>query len=638
MRTKVIVCFVTAFILEGIIFSLAAKQAGLYWTGAFAVVLSIILGILLLKIWPEKEIADESQCQTKAPSQYGGDKIDMYGIAESLSFISQQLTWVVGQSSTALKKMTQMSNEIARESETTASSAEETSAGVEEIAANSTVVANASQQALEQCRESLAMTIKNQKEFVKSSSSLLEAAQVVQASVIAMEELIIASQKIGEFVGKIQGITNQTNLLALNAAIEAARAGEAGRGFAVVAEEVRKLSGESEMVSHDIEETVRDIKTKMQSATESMQNERGKIEVIGQMAQKSAEDMQSIVERMQHIEKSVDKLCGLSGDQQRTTGQMAVSVESIGGATVEIAGGIQESLQSIARQEKSMVEILSYAKTMTATIDKIQEFAVLFKKDHEIIFGFNPFTNPQSIKDNYTPILENVSSKLGLRARVMIVSNYDALGRSLLNGTIDLGWFSPFAYVSTKKQGNITPLVTTVVNNNSSYLGYIIARKDKKCTSLEDLRGKRFAFVDKQSASGYVYPRAMLLQAGKDPEHFFTETIFCGSHNRVIDAVLDGTADAGGTYSEALEAARLRGLPVNDLIVLARTEPIPKDAIAARPGMDPKLLEKIRNLFIQINPANVELGTIMGKIGLSGFIIAKDEMYDVIRNVAKVVK
>lgn len=50
------------------------------------------------------------------------------------------------------------------------------------------------------------------------------------------------TQKIGEILALINGISAETNLLALNAAIEAARAGEAGRGFAVVAAEVRKLA------------------------------------------------------------------------------------------------------------------------------------------------------------------------------------------------------------------------------------------------------------------------------------------------------------------------------------------------------------------------------------------------------------
>ncbi len=633
MQTKLIGCFVTVLIVTGVLAAVIAQQASFFWSVGVVICLATAAGVILSRLSPEeaREVPVASERKEAVVPQ--DETIDMYGIAESLSFISQQLAWVVGQSSTALKKMTNMSHDIARESETTASSAEETSAGVEEIAANSAVVANASQAALEQCQESCSLTVHNQREIVKSSNSMLEVAEVVQDSVVAMDELIAASQKIGEFVGKIQGIASQTNLLALNAAIEAARAGEAGRGFAVVAEEVRKLSGESEAVSREIEETVKDITAKTQAATASMQSGKTKIEGIGQMAKASAEGMQVVVGRVQQIEETVAKLCQLSTDQQRTTGQMATAVESIGSATVEIAGGTQEALQSIAQQEKSMEEILSHAKQMTATVDKIQEVAVHFKKANELVFGFNPFTNPQNIKENYTPLLEAVGRKLGLQVRVIIVSDYDSLGRSLLHNTIDLGWFSPFAYVSAKSKGNVTPLVTTVVNNNASYVGYIVARKDSDIQSLEHLRNKRFAFVDKQSASGYIYPRAMLLQAGKDPEHFFSESVFLGSHNRVIEAVLDGTVDAGGTYSEAVDAAKLAGRPVDNLRILTKTEPIPKDAIAARPGLEPEIIRQIQQALMAMT-AQGEMGVIMKRSGLTGFIEAKDEYYDVIRKVA----
>jgi methyl-accepting chemotaxis protein len=67
-----------------------------------------------------------------------------------------------------------------------------------------------------------------------------------------MRTLADSTQKIGDVIELIKGITEQTNLLALNATIEASRAGDAGKGFAVVASEVKELAHQTAKATEDI--------------------------------------------------------------------------------------------------------------------------------------------------------------------------------------------------------------------------------------------------------------------------------------------------------------------------------------------------------------------------------------------------
>ena len=179
---------------------------------------------------------------------------------------------------------------------------------------------------------------------------------------------------------------------------------------------------------------------------------------------------------------------------------------------------------------------------------------------------------------------------------------------------------------------NITPLVTPKVNNATSYTGYIVAKKGSGISSIEDLKGKSFGFVDKKSASGYVYPKAALIENGKDPETFFGSTRFLGSHNKVIDAVLNGEVQAGATYSEAFDAAGAKAADNLDIIFM--TDPIPKDAIAAAPGVPAEIVEQLVNAFEGTKEGNAECGNAMREAKINGFVNAEDSVYDVVRKAA----
>ncbi|MBB6445269.1 methyl-accepting chemotaxis protein [Bacillus benzoevorans] len=77
-------------------------------------------------------------------------------------------------------------------------------------------------------------------------------------------------KKTNQILDSIKAISSQTRLIGLNAAIEAARIGEVGRGFGVVANEIRKLSGNSNDASKEIETTLNELQIDLQKITEEV--------------------------------------------------------------------------------------------------------------------------------------------------------------------------------------------------------------------------------------------------------------------------------------------------------------------------------------------------------------------------------
>ncbi len=641
MRGKLILCHVLCTAIGCIAGALAASGLGVFGGAAVAVLVAAVLGAIgISKVLEEengvptfqpiaKPAAKPVPVATEPASKVAKDDFDMLGLSEEMAFASQQLVWGINQFEAALQKLGGLSNDISSKSETNASSLEEASAGVMEIATVAGDISETAHSSLAQCQESTDLAEKYRKDVNEVTQAIKNVGQVVQAAVGDIDQLNLASEKIANFVEKIRGIASQTNLLALNAAIEAARAGEHGKGFAVVAEEVRKLAAESEETTKEIEAIVNEITGTTAGVTKSMREGSSRLQSVENMAGESAQAMGEMVKNIHTIEHVVDTLNNMSSKQKDTTGEMARVIENIGQATVDIAGHTRETNDSVGHQINNMASISGYAKSLLMVAEELQRIAASFKKSNELIFAVNPFTSPDKIRESYMPILSLVAKQIGYKARTIIVNDYEALGQALKNGTADVGWFSPAAYVSAKRETNITPLVTPKLNNSTSYTGYIIARKGSGITKLDDLQGKSFAFVDKKSASGYVYPRAALLAEGKNPDTFFGSTSFLGSHNKVIDAVINGEVQAGATYSDAFEEAGARADA--NLEIIFMTDPIPKDAIAAGPNLPQDVIKSLTEAFENIMNSGSQCINAMNKAHIDGFVAAEDANYDVVR-------
>src|SRR6266478_4031189 len=144
----------------------------------------------------------------------------------------------------------------------------------------------------------------------------------------------------------------------------------------------------------------------------------------------------------------------------------------------------------------------------------------------DLKFGFTPVLGEAEMRAEFDPLATYLSDAIGQKVVLYVAKDYGDLRTQMEAGTVDIGSFSPFSYVDAMRGGKIQIIAQSIIDGATTYRGIIVARKDSGLKTVTDLKGKRFAFVDPKSASGYVYPCAMLIEKGINPETFFKETIF----------------------------------------------------------------------------------------------------------------
>jgi Methyl-accepting chemotaxis protein (MCP) signalling domain len=133
-------------------------------------------------------------------------------------------------------------------------------------------------------------------QFLQIASQLNNDSVMLQTKA---DEINTKFQKTNKILDSIKSISSQTRLIGLNAAIEAARIGEVGRGFGVVANEIRKLSGNSNDASVEIEKTLNELQLDLQLITDEVTSINNT--VINQL--EKAKEINLQVDRFQEISK-----------------------------------------------------------------------------------------------------------------------------------------------------------------------------------------------------------------------------------------------------------------------------------------------------------------------------------------------
>lgn len=194
-----------------------------------------------------------------------------------------------------------------------------------------------------------------------------------------------------------------------------------------------------------------------------------------------------------------------------------------------------------------------------------------------------------------------LSVALGVPVEAVVSTSYTAAIEAMCSGRADIGALNPFSYVLAHEKCGVEVAAISVRFGLPYYRSQISVRADANINQIADLQGKRFAFVDPASTSGYLFPAAMLKKMGYDPDKFFSQTVFAGSHPNVILAIYRGQVDGGASFEDARTNIQAQFPDVIQKVkVLTYTDPIPNDTWSLSAKLTPELRAKIKDRLLRI--------------------------------------
>lgn len=271
------------------------------------------------------------------------------------------------------------------------------------------------------------------------------------------------------------------------------------------------------------------------------------------------------------------------------------------------------------------------------------------QKRTEILMGFNPAENVDVVEVNSKAFGEYYKAKTGLSVKTFIATDYTALVEALRSGKIDFAWLPPFSYIKAEEIADAKVLLKAVRHGQASFYSVIITKHDSGIKTISDLKGRTMAWVDPSSTSGHIFPKANIMSRyGIDPDNFFKQQVFAGSHDALVLAVLNGTVDAGATFANDKKATNgswhlfLKTAEEKKKIrVVYVSDPITGDTVTTTNKFykeNKELVDKTKKILLDMGKTEDGKKILRALYRIDSLVPAHSKDYEAIRAAAKILK
>ncbi|MBI4642128.1 MAG: phosphate/phosphite/phosphonate ABC transporter substrate-binding protein [Candidatus Tectomicrobia bacterium] len=250
-----------------------------------------------------------------------------------------------------------------------------------------------------------------------------------------------------------------------------------------------------------------------------------------------------------------------------------------------------------------------------------------------LVLGVGLFQpNPELNQKTYKPLADFLAKELGVEIKLITVDTWVGFGNAFRSGQLDMGLLGPWGYVISHQVSGCQAIATIEYDGKPSYQAIIVTNQ-KEINSIQDARGKTFAFGDVGSTSGYLIPYYYMTNVLKiQPEEFFGRVVHL-KHQTIEQQVANGLLDLGADYNRNRNAMIEAGLikPEESRIIWT-SDDLPNDpfAVSAELFQEKAFVGKLQKALLKVKD-QLKVNSDLLPLHYTGFQLCDDSCYRFIR-------
>ena len=271
-----------------------------------------------------------------------------------------------------------------------------------------------------------------------------------------------------------------------------------------------------------------------------------------------------------------------------------------------------------------------------------KEKAELGSAENPIKMFFVPSVDIKVIEDNSEEIKKYLEEVTPYKFKISVPASYIAVVEAFGTKRADIAALNTFGYLLANEKYGAQAGLTVIRYGENTYKAQFISLKSGPIQKLEDLQGKKLAFVDPASTSGYLLPLKVL----KDRKITPKETMFAMRHDSVVSMVYQGQVDGGATFyspasadgeiQDARRFVKTQYPDVEDKVqILELTDSIPNDPIVFRKGLPSEMKKSIQRALMEFVKTEKGRASLESIFGITDLVTATDKDYEPVRKLLR---